>query len=59
MSRYDSIEALNACNFQSPVSGGLRGQHRQTMERVMNKIPMKVLMNNTSPHRYADLVFCF
>ena len=41
------------------TSGGFRGQQSQPMERVINKISIKHSINSTSPHSFADLVFCF
>ena len=38
-------------------SGGFRDQQGQTMEHVRDKNAMKVI--STSPHCFADLVFCF
>ena len=32
------------------ISGGSRGQHSQTMERVINKISLKLSTISTSPH---------
>ena len=40
-------------------SSRFRGQQSQTMERVINKISIRLSIISTSPHGFADLVFCF